>query len=376
MHTDHPGQLAMPTIRALSPYVPGKPISELERELGIRGIVKLASNENPFGPSPQVIEALRAEVAEIGLYPDGSGFELKRSLAKHLGVTESHLTLGNGSNELLLLLAECFLGPAHSAVYSQYGFAIYPNVIKATGAEAIIAPAYAPDAVMPLGHDLGAMRAALRSDTRLVFIANPNNPTGTWVEPAKLRAFIAAAPAETLIVLDEAYLEYGRRDACIDAISWVQEFPNLVLLRTFSKAYALAGLRVGYAVSHPEVADVLNRMRPAFNVSSLALTGARVALAEQAYMESCVTECLSVREHLRDMLQRMGLKVIPSAANFLLVHFGARAAEIYEHLLRAGFIVRPVAGYGLGDYLRITVGTRHQHDQMQAPLASCLRSIL
>jgi histidinol-phosphate aminotransferase len=375
MPIDHPGELAVPTVRALSPYVPGKPISELERELGISGIVKLASNENPFGPSPRVIEVVRAEVAEIGLYPDGSGFELKRALAEHLGVPESHLTLGNGSNELLLFLAECFLTPAHSAVYSQYGFAIYPNVIKATGAEAIITPAYASDAVMPLGHDLGAMSAAIRPDTRLVFIANPNNPTGTWVEPAKLRAFIAAAPANTLIVLDEAYLEYGRRDACIDAINWAPEFPNLVLLRTFSKAYALAGLRVGYAVSHPEVADVLNRVRPAFNVSSLALTAARIALAEQTYMESCVSDCVSEREQLCAALMRMGLKVIPSAGNFLLVHFGARAAALYEALLRAGFIVRPLGGYGLGEYLRITVGTAEHQEGLLRALADGLRSL-
>jgi histidinol-phosphate aminotransferase len=365
----------MPTVRALSPYVPGKPISELERELGIHGIVKLASNENPFGPSPRVIEAVRAEVEQIGLYPDGSGFELKRALAKHLGVHESHLTLGNGSNELLLFLAECFLGPGHSAIYSQYGFAIYPLVIQATGAEAIVIPAFAPDAVMPLGHDLGAMSAAMRHDTRLVFIANPNNPTGTWVEPAKLRAFIAAAPADTLIVLDEAYLEYGRRDACIDAISWVQDFPNLVLLRTFSKAYALAGLRVGYAISHPEVAEVLNRVRPAFNVSSLALTGARVALAEQTYMESCVSDCLSERERLRAALLGMGLKVIPSAANFLLVHFGPRSAALYEQLLRSGFIVRPVGGYSLPEYLRITVGAAEHQDGLLLCLAGCLQSL-
>jgi histidinol-phosphate aminotransferase len=362
----------MPTVRALSPYVPGKPISELERELGLRGIVKLASNENPFGPSPQVIEAVRAEVADVGLYPDGSGFELKRALAAHLGVPESHLTLGNGSNELLLLLAECFLSPAHSAIYSQYGFAIYPNVIQATGAQAIVTPAYAPEAVMPLGHDLGAMSAALRADTRLVIIANPNNPTGTWVEPAKLRAFIAAAPADTLIVLDEAYLEYGRRDACIDAISWALEFPNLVLLRTFSKAYALAGLRVGYAVSHPEVAEVLNRIRPAFNVSSLALTGARVALAEQTYMESCVSRCLSERERLRTALIGLGLKVIPSAGNFLLVHFGSRAGQLFQQLLQGGFIVRPVAGYGLPEYLRITVGAVEHQDGLLKALRTLL----
>jgi histidinol-phosphate aminotransferase len=365
----------MPAVRALSPYVPGKPISELERELGSSGIVKLASNENPFGPSARVIEALHAQVADIGLYPDGSGFELKRALARHLGVGESHLTLGNGSNELLLFLAECFLSPAHSAIYSQYGFAIYPNVIQATGAQAIVTPAYAPEALMPLGHDLGAMSAALRPDTRLVLIANPNNPTGTWVEPAKLRAFIAAAPADTLIVLDEAYLEYGRRDACIDAISWVQDFPNLVLLRTFSKAYGLAGLRVGYAVSHPEVAEVLNRVRPAFNVNSLALTAAHVALAEQSYMESCVSECVSERERLRAALQRLGLKAGPSAGNFLLVHFGPRAAEIYEQLLRKGFIVRPLGGYGLGEYLRITVGTREQHIELLRCLTDCLGTL-
>ncbi len=373
MHSDHPGRLAVPTVRALSPYVPGKPISELERELGISQIVKLASNENPFGPSPRVIEAVRAEVEQVGLYPDGSGYELKHALAAHLGVSAAQLTLGNGSNELLLLLAECFLGPAHSAIYSQYGFAIYPIVIQATGAEAVMAPAYPCDAVMPLGHDLGAMSAALRANTRLVFIANPNNPTGTWVEPAKLKAFIAAAPADTLIVLDEAYLEYGRRDACVDAINWVREFPNLVLLRTFSKAYALAGLRVGYSVSHPEVADVLNRMRPAFNVSSLALTGARVALAEQTYMEACVSDCLSERARLRTALLGMGLKVIPSAANFLLVHFGPRAPELYQQLLRGGFIVRPVGGYGLGEYLRITVGSRDHQEGFINCLAECLK---
>lgn len=372
MGNDHPGRLAVPAVRAISPYVPGKPISELERELGIREIVKLASNENPFGPSPRVIEAVRAEVEQVGLYPDGSGFELKRALAAQLGVRTEQLTLGNGSNELLLLLAECFLSPTHSALYSQYGFAIYPLVIQATGAEAIVTPAFASDAVMPLGHDLGAMSAALRPNTRLVFIANPNNPTGTWVEPAKLKAFVASAPPDALIVLDEAYLEYGRRDACIDAIHWIGEFPNLVLLRTFSKAYALAGLRVGYSVSHPEVADVLNRMRPAFNVSSLALTAARVALAEQSYMEACVSDCLSERARLRTALLGMGLKVIPSAGNFLLVHFGARAANVYQQLLEGGFIVRPVGGYGLAEYLRITVGSRDDQEGFIHCLARCL----
>jgi histidinol-phosphate aminotransferase len=372
MHSDHPGRLAIPPVQALSPYVPGKPISELERELGLNGIVKLASNENPYGPSPRVLEAVRAAVSDIGLYPDGSGFELKRSLSQHLGVPETHLTLGNGSNELLLLLAEAFLGPAHSAIYSQYAFAIYPNVIQATGARAIMTPAFASDAVMPLGHDLGAMSAALRADTRLVFIANPNNPTGTWVEPAKLKAFIAAAPADTLIALDEAYLEYGRRDACIDAISWAQEFPNLVLLRTFSKAYALAGLRVGYAVSHPEIADALNRIRPAFNVSSLALAGALAALEDQTYMESCVSDCLDERARLRTALMGLGLKVIPSAGNFLLVHFGVRAGALYEQLLRSGFIVRPVAGYGLGEYLRITIGAPEHQEGLLAALRPLL----
>ena len=280
----HPGQLACAAVLSISPYVPGKPISELAREYGLSNIIKLASNENPYGPSPAAVAAMHSALSEAWLYPDGSAHELKQALAAHLGVAPECVTVGNGSNELLLMLAESFMTARSSAVYSQYGFAIYPLVIRATGARSIEVPALGPDAAMPYGHDLAAMARAIAADTRLVFIANPNNPTGTWVDREPLREFIAAAPAHTLVVLDEAYVEYARLGGCDTGLPWLSEFPNLVLVRTFSKAYGLAGVRVGFSVSHPEVADALNRIRPAFNVSNIAQAGAAAALADQAHV--------------------------------------------------------------------------------------------
>jgi histidinol-phosphate aminotransferase len=283
----HPGELAVPAVRALSPYVPGKPIAELERELGLQDIIKLASNENPYGASPGALAAMRAALEEVWLYPDGSCHALKRQLAAHLGVDAAQLSLGNGSNELLMLLCEAFLTPAHSAVCSQFGFAIYPLVIRATGAHLIEVPALGAEDPMPFGHDLAAMSAAIRPDTRLLFIANPNNPTGTWASAAALKRLLEQAPLSTLIVLDEAYIEYGQQRGVQDArlsLEWLRAHPNLVLLRTFSKAYGLAGARVGYGISHPEVASVLDRLRPAFNVNSLAQAGACAALSDQGHM--------------------------------------------------------------------------------------------
>jgi histidinol-phosphate aminotransferase len=369
----HPGRLAQPNISGLTPYVPGKPISELQRELGLSGIVKLASNENAWGASPRAIAAMHAALDEVALYPDGSGHELKQALAAHLKVDAACLTLGAGSNELLALLAEGFLTPDCNAVYSQYAFAIYPLITRATGARAIEVPALDARAAMPLGHDLDAMQRAVGPATRLVFIANPNNPTGTWLNTARLREFIEQAPAHTLVALDEAYLEFGVASGCEDAIGWVQQWPNLVLFRTFSKAYGLAGVRVGYSVSHPEVADVLNRIRPAFNVTSAGLAGARAALGDQAHVRECVRLTLSGREQLQSGCRALGLRTIPSAGNFLLVHFGATAQKIYNELLKGGYIVRPVTGYGLPEYLRITVGTAAQNDGLLTLLAACLQ---
>ena len=370
----HPGRLASPAVRALSPYVPGKPISELEREYGVTGIAKLASNENPYGPSPRALAAMRTALDSVWLYPDGSAHELKAALAAHLAVPAECLTLGNGSNELLVMLAETFLTAQHSAVCSQYGFAIYALVIRATGAHCIETPATPPDSAMPNGHDLAAMASAITADTRLVFIANPNNPTGTWVEHEQLRSFIGALPAHTLVVLDEAYLEFAALSGCGDGLPWLRERPNLVVVRTFSKAYGLAGVRVAYAVSHPEVAEALNRYRPAFNVSNVAQAGAIAALADQAHVADAARRIVAERERMAVALRAIGLACAPSAGNFLMVNVGPGAAQIYEQLLRGGVIVRPLRGYGLMQHLRISVGLPEQNDRLLSLLSTVLRA--
>jgi len=330
----------------------------------VRDIVKLASNENPWGPSPQALAAMRQALQQVFLYPDGSCHELKHALARQLAVPADCLTLGNGSNELLLLLTEAFLTPATSAVYSQYGFAIYALVVQETGARALVTPALGADTAMPLGHDLTAMARVIREDTRLVFIANPNNPTGTWVEREPLLRFIEAVPPSTLVVLDEAYGEYAHELGVPDGLQWRERFANLVILRTFSKAYGLAGARVGYAISHPEVADVLNRLRPAFNVNSIAQAGAVAALADQAHMRRGITATLAELQRVSAALGRLGIAHGRSAANFLLVHVRTSAAQVYEALLREGIIVRPLGGYGLPEHLRVSIGLPAENDRL------------
>jgi histidinol-phosphate aminotransferase len=358
-----PGRLAVDNVRSLSPYVPGKPIEELERELGIRDIIKLASNENPFGPSPRALAAMHATLADAWLYPDGSGHALKHKLAAKLGVSGEQITLGNGSNDVLVLLAEAFLAPGLEAVYSQYAFAVYPISVQAAGASGVVTPALAADSAMPLGHDLAAMRRAITPKTRLVFIANPNNPTGTYVPAAELRDFVRSVPAHALVVLDEAYYEYAGGLDIQNGISWLADFPNLVVVRTFSKAYGLAGLRVGYAVSHPSVAAMLNRVRQAFNVSSVALAGATAALDDEDHVSQAVAIAVAERRRVAAALSALGTRSIPTAGNFLLLHAGRDAARLFEALLRAGIIVRPVANYGLPEHLRVTLGTVAQNDR-------------
>jgi histidinol-phosphate aminotransferase len=368
----HPGALATPAVLGLSPYVPGKPISELEREYGVHDIVKLASNENPWGPSPAAVAAIQKALPELWVYPDGGAHDLKQAVARHLGLAATRITVGNGSNELLLMLAEAFLGLDRSGVYSRFGFAIYPLVIRATGARCLVAPAQAPGAAMPYGHDLAALAATIAPDTRLVFIANPNNPTGTWLQGDALREFIARAPAHTLVVLDEAYLEYARVDGVAEGLAWVDEFPNLVLLRTFSKAYGLAGARIGYAVSHPEVADAMDRIRPAFNVSSLAQVAGVAALSDPAHVIAVAERTVAERRRMEGILRARGVRFVPSVANFLLIEVGEGAAAINESLLRAGLIVRPVGGYGLPRHLRVTVSLPAHNDRFLLELQRLL----
>jgi histidinol-phosphate aminotransferase len=363
-----PGELALDWVRTLAPYVPGKPIEELERELGISNIIKLASNENPFGPSPLALEAMQRALTEVWLYPDGSGHQLKQKLAKNLGVDAGQITLGNGSNDALVLLAEAFLAPGLEAVYSQYGFAAYPIAIQATGATGVCVPALPQDAARPpssmeLGHDLAAMARAVTSRTRVVFVANPNNPTGTWVDAGALEAFIAGLPRHVVVALDEAYFEYTAGLPLQDGIEWLDRYPNLVVFRTFSKAYGLAGVRVGYAVSHPSVAGMLNRVRQAFNVSAVGLAGAAAALDDPTHVAASVNVAIAERARVSARLAQAGTRVVPSAGNFLLLHAGADARARFESLLRKGIIVRPLGNYQLPEHLRVTLGTVDQNDR-------------
>ena len=364
--------LAAEGVLGLQPYVPGKPVSELEREYGICNSIKLASNENPLGPPPASLRAIGAALGDLALYPDGAAFELKAALAKHLAVDPAQITVGNGSNELLSLVAETFLTPATEAVYSQFAFLVYALSVQATGATARVALANPADHAQPLGHDLAAMKRLVGPATRLVFIANPNNPTGTWLGAAELRAFIGSLPPHVLVLLDEAYGEYVEGMDWPDTLRWLDEFPNLIVTRTFSKMYALAGLRVGYAVSHPELAALLNRVRQPFNVNALAQVAARAALDDTGHVTRSRQLNAAGLIQLSAGLRALGWQAIPSAGNFVLVDTGGPALPWYEKLLRAGVIVRPVANYGLPNHLRITVGLPEQNER----LLSALRSLM
>lgn len=367
-------ELAVPGVRQLTPYTPGKPIDELEREYGVTDSIKLASNENPLGASPRALEAARAALDDVWLYPDANGYHLKQALAERHGVSTDCITLGNGSNDVLVFLAQTFLDASVKSLFSQYCFAVYPIATQMVGARAEVAPALPEDhPAMPLGHDLRALFERVDAETRIVWIANPNNPTGTWLEGARVQEFLASLPGHVLCVVDEAYTEYAQSDALGDASTWLERFPNLVVTRTFSKAYGLAGLRVGYALSNPGIADLLNRVRPAFNVSSVALAAARAALEDRAFIERSREMNAAGLDQLRRGLNELGAATIPSAANFVLARFDRPGAALNEELLRRGVIVRPVANYGLDDYLRITVGTEAQNRRVLDALAAILQ---
>ena len=308
----------------------------------------------------------------MALYPDGSGHALKQALGAHHDTDPDSITLGNGSNDILVLLAEAFLTVGTAAVFDQYSFIVYRLAVQATGAEARVSRSNPLEHAQPLGHDLNAMRALIDDDTRLVFIANPNNPTGTWCHADELRAFIASVPVTTIVVVDEAYSEYVVRNDYPRTISWIDEFPNLVTTRTFSKIYGLAGLRIGYSVSHPDLAEVLNRVRQPFNVNSLAQHGALAALQDVDYVGKARALNTDGLCDLADGLTSLGLKVIPSIGNFVLVDMGRPAMTIYAALLRTGIIVRPVANYGLLNYLRISVGLPEHHRRLFSELTSIL----
>ena len=360
-------------VRGLRPYEPGKPLSELEREYGIRDAVKLASNENPLGPSPMALAAALAAVPHMARYPDGAGFELRQALAKHHGVDPVSVTLGNGSNDVLDMVARVFLGPGRNAVFSRHAFAVYPIATQAVGAEARIAPALPPDHAMAYGHDLEALAGMVNDQTRVVFVANPNNPTGTWIGAGDLEGFIKALPRHTIVVVDEAYFEYVQEPDFPDASRWLERYPRLIVTRTFSKVHGLAGLRVGYGLSHPEVADLLNRVRSPFNVNGPAQAAALAALQDGEHLRRSVRMNNQGMQQLRSALAEMGLPVLPSVGNFLCVDVGRPGAEVYERLLRRGVIVRPVGGYELPNFLRVTVGSEKENQRFLTALEQALQ---
>src|SRR5262245_5655116 len=362
-------ELSPSYVRSIAPYQPGKPISELAREMGIEeaSIVKLASNENPRGIGPRTRAAIEAAIGDIARYPDGNGFELKQALSKRYGVDTGSIVLGNGSNDVLELVALAFLGPGRAAVYSQHCFAVYPLATQARGARSIAVPA------KNFGHDLDAMARAVDDETYVAWIANPNNPTGTYARGDEIEAFLRKVPERVLVVIDEAYNEYQPHELKADSARWLKRHPNLVITRTFSKAYGLAGLRVGYALAHPSVADVMNRVRQPFNVSSIALAAATAALDDMEFVARSYAENLQGLRQIEEGARGLGLKFIPSHGNFITVQVG-KAPEIYKRLLRRGVIVRPVGGgYGLPEHLRVTIGTTEENERFLAALAASLK---
>jgi|TARA_R110000822_G_scaffold92912_8_gene214192 histidinol-phosphate aminotransferase len=360
--------LALPGVQKLSPYVPGKPVEELAREFGLRAedIVKLASNENPLGPSPKALEAIRSAFDELTRYPDGNGFLLKQALAERLGVNTSMITLGNGSNDILELITRAFVSPQHEVVFSEHAFAVYPIVTQAVGARPVVVPA------RDWGHDLDAMAAAITPATRLVFIANPNNPTGTWIERPALERFLAKVPENVIVVLDEAYTEYVETGDVPNGLDYLTQYPNLLVSRTFSKAYGLAALRVGYGICQSAMADAMNRVRQPFNVNSLAQAAALATLEDDAYLAESRRINREGMVQLEAGFTSLGLSWIFSRGNFIAVDLGREAAPVFQGLLRQGVIVRPVANYGMPNHLRVSIGLPAENQRLLDVLGQVL----
>jgi len=351
-------QQARAGVQGLAPYQPGKPVDELQRELGLARVVKLASNENPLGPSPKALAAMQKALAnplELGRYPDGSGFRLKQAISQRFGCALEAITLGNGSNDLLDIIARVFLGEGDEAIYAQYAFAVYPLSVQAVGATGVCVPA------LDYGHDLVAMAQAITAKTKVIFLANPNNPTGTWFAEADFHAFMAAVPAHIVVVLDEAYCEFVSDPAALNGLAQLVRYPNLIVTRTLAKAYGLASLRVGYGVASVEISGLLNRVRQPFNVNSLALVAAEAAINDDEFVQKTrEMNAVGMKQWLL-ATQSLNLASIPSRGNFLCVDMSTEAMPTFQALLREGVIVRPVANYGLPNHLRISIGTEEEN---------------
>ena len=356
--------LINPSIKSLTPYKPGKPIEDLEREYQIKKAVKLASNESPLGPSPKVLKALEKQLSGVHRYPDGNGFQLKQALSSKHSVDKSVLTLGNGSNDIIEFVARCFLSPKDNAIYSKYAFAVYPLIVQALGAEGIEIEA------KDWGHDLQSMLDAINKGTKIIFIANPNNPTGTFIKKNEMIRFLEKVPSQVIVLLDQAYFDYSNYELEDVSFSLVEDFPNLIISRTFSKAYGLAGLRVGYSVSSSYIADFLNRVRQPFNVNSLALTAAEFALSDNEHLEKCLRINKDEKERLYKFFISNGYDYIESFANFISFDCKGNSNKVFKSLLPKGVIARSMEMYKMPNHLRVTIGLPEENAIFMESLSS------
>jgi len=355
-------------LKDLPVYVPGRPIEEVARELGLAAdsIIKLASNENPFGPSPLALAAMQKALSSVNLYPDGNAFYLKRKLAAKLGVEPAHLVLGNGSNDIIEFIGHALLGPGAEVVVSQYCFAIYPIVTKLFNGNVITVPA------KHYGHDLPAMLRAITPKTRAVFVANPNNPTGTLVSREEVIDFVNRVPDHVLCVMDEAYIEFLEDPLDLSALVRSGARPNLILMRTFSKIYGLAGLRVGYGIAHPDFIAALEKIRQPFNLNLLAQTAAMAALDDEEHVRKTRANNFNGLRFFEQAFRAAKLEYVPSAANFILVRVG-EGQRVFNELQKHGVIVRPMGGYQLPEWIRISVGTPQENEKCLSALKSVLK---
>ena len=358
--------LANDHILGIAPYEPGKPIEELERELSIHDAIKLASNENPLAPSDRVREAIAAALLTLNRYPDGSGFYLRQALAKKHGVTQDQVVLGNGSNELIELLVRAFLRPGDEAIVPHPSFVVYPMIVQAAGGIRVM--------VMLRDYrlDLEAMARAITPLTKMIFIANPNNPTATIVTADEVEHFMARVPERTIVVFDEAYVEFAAGPDFPDSLSYARQGRKVIVLRTFSKASSLAGLRVGYGIADADAIALMNRIRQPFNVNSLGQVAALAALEDEGHILECVRMIEAGRHFLYDEFDSLGIKYVPSRATFILVDVGGSAADVYQKLLHQGVIVRPMTPFGMETALRVSIGTPEENRK----LVKALRTVL
>jgi histidinol-phosphate aminotransferase len=361
-------QLAKDGVMTISPYEPGKPIEEVSRELGIpeADIIKMASNENPLGASPLGVQAIKDCAEMVNLYPDGDCYSLKLDLAELLGVNPQNILMGNGSNDVLQIIADTFINPVDEVIYSRHAFVVYTLVTKVADAKAVITE------MKDYAHDLDAMADAITEMTKVIFIANPNNPTGTMVTTEQVEQFMKRVPDDVIVVFDEAYYEYVTRDDYPQTIKYVNEGRNVIVCRTFSKIYGLAGLRVGYGIAKPELVEVMNKVRQPFNVSMVAQSAAIASLKDRDHVEKSIKVNIEGKEYLYDELKKIGLDYVPSEANFILVHLDSPGPQVMKEMLKYGVIVRPLVGYELPNSIRVTIGTREQNERFISSLKAVL----